>query len=409
MFTPGRENAGSFIGGWKFLGKSNEQSHHDSDDILRVVGNEVDSHKKKLKRRKQALLILLFPLVVLTSYFYLIGRDRYFVRSDIVVRRSNDTTPSQLGGLGALLSQGNQLSLEDARFLRIYLESPQVLDDLEGKIDFKKEYAKKGFDIFSGISPNAPREKTYTLFRKQISTTLDESSGILRIRTLGFAPEVSKKLNEFLIQKAGQFVNKMNQDVYKEQLQFAEKEVQKNAARYEQAAKNLSTYQKSQKIISAEQEATSASKVIGLLESKLAEKKVELAIARESFVSDTAPEIKSLESAVAGLETQISNERRSRVQSDGLNLPDEAFALAKLQARLKFNGELYKSSLALAEKLRVDSLQRQRFLSVITEPSLPETPWNYWRHKGFLTALGVLLVMYCLVNFTLRMADSHRN
>ena len=90
----------------------------------------------------QPLIIICTPLIISSLYFYGIGRDRYFVRSDVVVRKSNGSNDSQIN-ISSLLGGGNQDALEDSRFLRTYLESPQVLKKLNKKIDFDFVYKKK--------------------------------------------------------------------------------------------------------------------------------------------------------------------------------------------------------------------------------------------------------------------------
>ena len=68
--------------------------------------------------------------------------------------------------------------------------------------------------MYPGLQMNASREKEYQTFRKQISIILNESTGIIRINTLGFSPNATYKLNNFLINKAETFTNKLSQDVY---------------------------------------------------------------------------------------------------------------------------------------------------------------------------------------------------
>ena len=44
----------------------------------------------KPKSQRQLLVVLGIPLAALFLYFYAIGRDRYFVRSEVVVRKANN-------------------------------------------------------------------------------------------------------------------------------------------------------------------------------------------------------------------------------------------------------------------------------------------------------------------------------
>ncbi|MDM7958667.1 MAG: hypothetical protein QUV04_02785 [Synechococcus sp. WH 8007] len=93
----------------------------------------------------------------------------------------------------------------------------------------------------------------------------------------------------------------------------------------------------------------------------------------------------------------------------GKNLNEKAAKQAELEANLNFASDLYKSSITAAERTRIDSLQQQRFMAVLSKPLAPQEAWQYWRHKGFFTALATLLVGFALTKFLLGMADSHRN
>ena len=133
--------------------------------------------------------------------------------------------------------------------MRTYLESPQVLEDLKKEFDFQKEYAKKFPDFYPGVSKNDSKEKIYETFRKQISIILNETTGIIRINTIGFSPNTAYKLNNFLINKAETFTNKLSQDVYKEQFEFAQNEARKNHEKLKKASFKLQKFQQLNKTL----------------------------------------------------------------------------------------------------------------------------------------------------------------
>ena len=84
---------------------------------------------------------------------------------------------------------------------------------------------KKGFDLYSGLSKNSSFEEKYKFFRKQISISLNERSGILAIKSLALDPKTAYNFNLFLIGQSEIFVNQLNQSIYKEQLEFLDMQV----------------------------------------------------------------------------------------------------------------------------------------------------------------------------------------
>ncbi len=382
------------IDAWKWLKKKDENSDRNK--------------KNNFKSFKRNFIILSIPIISLGLYFYVIGRSRYFVRSDVVVRKSGGNNNQSIN-FANLLGAGNQGSLEDARFLRTYLESPQVLEELEDKINFREAYKKSGLDRYAGISNNSKREELYRFFRKQISVSLNESSGLLRIRTLAFKPDTSLFLNEFLITQAEEFINELNQNVYKEQLKFAKGLVDKNAKLVENASKELEEFQTKNRLLDVKSESLASSGLITALEKELAEKKVQLASLKRIFIDNNSPEVEELIFLVEDLKEQIKIERQLLVSPKGKNLTKINSESSRLISKLNFASDLYKSALTAYEKTRVDSLQQQRFMAIVSKPIQPESQWRYWRHKGFLTCIAILLVGYALTKFILGMADSHNN
>lgn len=367
-----------------------------------------DQPGRKLRKQKQLLLVMGVPLLAFFFYFYLVGRDRYIVTSEVVVRKASD--PLQAGlSLGSLLGGGNQQSLEDSRYLRTYLQSPQVLEDLERVLDFKAAYAKKGPDVYAGLDPKASRERSFEFFKRQVSISLNEGSGELAIRTYGFTPSKALVLNQFLISQAEIFVNRLNQDVYRKQIDFALQQVQLNADRVKIASQQLQQYQRQNQVLDAKSEGQGDLGFISALEGELAKQRVQLATLRRQFRDPKAPEIEAAQAQVEELQQQIRQERQALVSPGGKNLSQKAAKQAELEANLNFATDLYKAAITSAEKNRVDSLQQQRFMAVLSKPLKPEDPSQYWRHKGFLTALSILVVGFALTKFLLGMADSHRN
>ncbi len=352
------------------------------------------------------LLIVGGTLLLSFIYFYGIGRNRYITSSDVVVRKTQNEANTTFT-LGALLGSGNTGSLEDARYLKTYLLSPQVLEDLQKQIPFESLYRRKFPDFLSGLVSNPTRENKYVFYTKQVSVTLDEISGILKINSFGFDPSTSHKVNLFLVNQAEIFVNKLNQDIYKKQLNFARKQVIENLAKYEIAINELQTFQLNNKSLDLSFDAQTSSNLIAVLESNLAQKKIELATLKKKFLSPNAPEVLEILNMVEEIERIIKTERQLLVSPEGKNFNKKVSKLNKLKSNLEFAEDLYKSALATSESTRIDSLQQQRFMAILSNPVVAEEQYNYWRHKGFLTVLVMILILYFLSKFLLGLSDSH--
>jgi len=353
--------------------------------------------------------LLLIPFALSGIYFYAIARDRYVTRSDFVIRKAEESDTNVAGaGLASLLGRGNQLSLEDARFLKTYLQSPQVLADLDRTYDLDQAYAQKGLDRFAGMKPGLSKEKRLNYFKKQVSVNLDEISGAIVLRTIGLDPKASLNLNRFMLAKSEQFVNRLNQDISQKQLGFAELELGRARGNLNQAKNRLLAYQDSNTVIDPKGEAELAGQTISKLQEKLVELRVELATLKRQFKDPTEPEVAVVADQVRELEQQIQKERRSLVSSKGRDLNRKAADMLKLESEVNFATDSYKLALTSVEKARIESKRQQKFMALLSAPQLPEDPQNDWRSKGFFTVLASCAVGFSLTKFIFGMQASHR-
>lgn len=380
------------------------------NDIEVKLSNLIENEdfKNSKIRKRNTFLGLFLPILIFGIYFYGIGRERYRVSSNVVVRKSGSSAEAG-GGFISLLGLGNQGSLEDARFLKIYLQSPQILEDLFLSLDFKKRYAYISPDIFAGLKKDDSREEIYNFFRKQVVIILDEISGSINIVTLAFDPNTALEFNKFLVTKSEEFVNKLNQNIYLRQVGFVDEQVSKNRTRLLKDMDKLKNFQRNNLSLNLNQELIASSSIISSLENKLIELKLKLSVLKRKFIDPSAPEISDLETQIEELKKQIQEERNLLVSPLGKNIGEKASELSRLEANFEFSNNLLKSSLAASEKTKLDSKQQQRFMATLSQPYLPEDEWYYWRHKGFLTSLATILVSYFLIKFFMGIADSHNN
>jgi capsular polysaccharide transport system permease protein len=396
----------------RFFARPQEEEQVPDDAVLtdgKVVPIKPPRQRLSPLRRFSVAQLLLVPVLASAMYFYVLARDRYVTRSDFVIRKAEDAANAEASSLGSLLGRSNQLSLEDARFLKTYLQSPQVLNDLSRTYDLDRAYARDRRDPFAGIKPSQSPEKRLSFFKKQVAVTLDELSGAIVLRTVGLNPKSSYDLNRFMLAKSEQFVNRLNQDISLKQLLFAEAELQRARINLDRAKNRLINYQNANSVvIDIKGEAELASVTISKLQERLVDRKVELATLRRQYKDPREPEVLAIADEARELEQQIAKERRALVSSKGRNLNRKAADVVKLESDVNFATDTYKLALTSVEKARVESKRQQKFMALLSAPQMPEDPQGGWRTKGFFTILASCAVLFSLTKFVLGMQASHR-
>ena len=135
--------------------------------------------------------------------------------------------------------------------------------------------------------------------------------------------------------------------------------------------------------------------------------KLELSILKRQFIDSNAPEIILAKAEIEELTKQIKEQREKIIDPKSKNYIARIGILNSLRSNLNFRNDIYNSSLATAEKTKLDGQKQQRFMAILSKPIVPEDEENSWRHRWFLTFSISLLVGYLLTRFTLGISESH--
>ena len=109
------------------------------------------------------------------------------------------------------------------------------------------------------------------------------------------------------------------------------------------------------------------------------------------------------------IENQIEKERSKLVSDEGKALNKRLTEINEIESNILFLKDIYKTTLATSERNKIDSSQQQRFLAILSKPYKPEEEWFYWRHKGFLTYLSLLIISFSLTKFIFGIAENHND
>jgi capsular polysaccharide transport system permease protein len=369
--------------------------------------------RRRLRAPIEPVIALPWPLilggmVVIGSaiYFFGIGRNRYQVQSSFIVRLPE--TPASTGSslLGATLAGPTMLgSLEDGRFLAVYLTSPEVMRRVFLRLNPEQNWARDGRDPFAGLAADANVNQKVEFFRRQVYVVPQDLTGVINLSTIGLAPDPSFQLNRLLLEEAELFLNKINQNISATQQAFAEQEVQRARKRLDSASLALNRFKNQYGEIDPAQAASGTNAYITGLESKLVDLKVQEASLKRQFKDPGTPEVAYVTDQVRELERQIGEERDRLVNPEGRDLNRLVADGSKLETEVLLATEALKSAITAADNSRQRTQQQVKFLVRLADPVLPEMQYMDWRWKGFLASLGGLVVLWGIGSFVLGIAD----
>jgi len=315
--------------------------------------------------------VCLLSIVLVGLYWGLWASDRYVSETNVVLESPQIAAPelsfqSLMGGSGG--NSGDMLLLRD------YLLSVDMLRKADEALNFREHYSQPGIDVFSQLpSAKEPIEELHKYYQKRVSVELDDYAGVLRIKVVAFDPEMAHALANFLLKEGEHHMNGMGQRLAEEQVQFLEKQVARQAERFDEARQDLIEYQNENGLVSPTGTVESISSVVASLEGELAKLRARKT-ALLSYQSPHSSEVKRVDAEINALRQQIDQERNRMAQQSGGALNVVSSQYQQLELRAQFAQESYSGALMALENTRIEAARKLKQVSVLQSPTFPEYP-----------------------------------
>lgn len=309
-------------------------------------------------------------LLIAIAYLWLLTQDRYVTTAAFTISRQEassglDASVVQLA-LPGMADSGSM----DSQVTIGYINSADLLLDLEKQFDFIGHFSAPGQDFVFRLDPQDALESRLEYYRKHISADFNPETGLTTVTVDTFEPAMSQEIATVVLKRAEGFVNQINQDVADKQLAFIRSEVDRTSERVNEVHRELIELQNKHRFISPSAVINASLAAVQELQMDRLRTDAELA----SLLRDSpeSPRIENLQSHVRSLNELIDTEtaKLSGTERDRMNriLMDYKEIELKLETatRLRTGAEM------LLEKNRMDAVARSRFFSVIQTPYLPE-------------------------------------
>lgn len=370
-----------------------------------VVQSAAMSLRRWLGLAVQPPVLAIVFLGVSAAYCFGVGRDRYQSTTEFVIRQPSSSSAISTSLLSPALPSTTVLgSLEDGRFLKVYLSSPEVMRRLfPDPSRLQHLYAQRPSDPWSGLAKGTNRDQQLAFFQRQIQVIPQELSGSVQLITTGYTAAQALWMNQALLQQAQRFVNEVNQSISDNQRIFAEQEVAKARRRLARANAALNAFGDRSGQLDPVQERSVTTSYIAALEGRLVDLKVQEASLRRQFRDPQAPEVANVADQVLELERQIKDERRKVVSPTGRDLNKLSTQVQSLQNEVAYATEALKAAMLTADNRRAESERQLKFLVMLNQAELPSQPDSSWRWKAFLASIGGLMVVWGVGGFMVKL------
>ncbi|MDR1284861.1 MAG: capsule biosynthesis protein [Campylobacteraceae bacterium] len=351
------------------------------------------------------ITVVIAPFALFVFYYLFFAADRYVSESIISVKQVGESS-SNSAGLAAIVGI-NTNSKEDTLYLREYIHSLDMLKLLEQNIDVRYMYSKEWLDFAYRLYGFMSQESFLEYYQNRVQIVYDDISGLLKVNVEAFEPDDAQNLANEILKQSEIFVNELSHKMSKKQLEFAKIELQKAEDRLSAAKNTLLTFQNRYGIFNPIEQAQSQANLALEFEAELAKKEAELT-ALLSYIQDDAPQILTLKGEIAALKKQIGKERGRVATKSNDSTNTLAFEYQTLIVEADFAQGLYKIALGAVEQTRVESTKQIKYLSVIQQPSKPESAKYPRKMYNLITLLVLLFLLYGITKLIQATIEDHK-
>lgn len=360
----------------------------------------------KVRSRNLALLIIGLPMLLGVIYYTLIAADRYVSESIVTVRQASDSG-NGAPGIALMLAGVNPPAREDTLYLKQYIHSLDMLKHLEQTLNLRHAFEAEKLDLFYRLYPDTSQEWFLDYYRNRVEVLFDDLTGLLSIRVQGFDPAFAQALNREVTAQSERFVNEISHRMAREQMAFAERELETSRERYQQAKARLLAFQNKHNLLDPISQAQAMAGLGTQLEGEISKLEAELKNLL-TYLQDDAHQVVAMKNQIAALQAQLDKERK-RVASGGdarLNVLAAEFQQLMLDAG--FAEDAYKLALTAVENTRIEASRKLKSLVVIESPTLPEKAVYPRELYNLATLLLALILLYGIVRLAVATIEDHR-
>ena len=373
--------------------------------ILRSI-KDLKQHNERLNRL-DSFKTVIYIMIVVIFYYTFIAADRYVSNVSLSVKSTDGGSPISLSGIESLVGVASS-STEDIKLLQEYIKSFDMLQKLDEKINLRSLYEKQKIDLFFRIYSSTSKESYLKYYRDRIHILFDDTTGLLNVAVEGFSPEDARNISAAILEECERFINEISHNIAREQLRFAQGELESAKQKYKDAKNELLAFQNEYGVFDPQSLAKTKAGFITEIELQISKKETELNTMR-SYLNDNAPEIAALKAELRAHKEQLEKERRklaSNASQDKLN--DVVAQFEALYLNLSFAEDVYKTAITAVETTRIEIGRKAKQVVVIQSPYVPDSAAYPNKMYNIITSFVILTLIFGVVRLVRAIIDEHR-
>ena len=362
----------------------------------------------KLFKSGMFWLFFVLPMALGITYYYKYASKQYQATAHFTIEKSGKEQVDPLGALTGL--PGSVSSTRDALIIKDFIESREVIERTRDDFDLEKLYAREDKDWLSRLEKDSSVEKIIEYWRSKVNIEFDSTSGIVTLGVMAFEPEEAVTVINAVLKESEELVNTLSEKSRQDSLAFARKELKNAENKLKVARTDVREFREKEQSLSPEKNAESKLTLVEELEADRARAEAYLQSLRLEL-PENAPKIQVAKYKVSALKRQVSKERQRSARSNGSKDAKTMSAIISKYEELiteqGFAERSYEASLLNIETARIDATRKQRYLTMIVYPKLPEEPIKPNQPYDYIVLFIVCLLLWGILSLILASIRDH--
>jgi capsular polysaccharide transport system permease protein len=332
------------------------------------------------------LLFITLPILLAVIYFGFWATDMYISEARFSLRSPEGSSSAEWL---TLFGQASGSTGADAYVVQDYIESPKLLEALDGELSLKKHYQNPEADFLSRLEEDPTQEEFNDYFLKQLKIHYNQASGILKLQVQAFSPHFAQDVCALILKKSEALVNSLTERAVEDSLTLARSEVNRAEKRLASARQELKIFRQKHNLLDPLTEAGAVQGLVAELEGAVAKVRAELAEAR-SYMREDSARIISLKARIQALAGQIEAEKIRLTGKDQATVSSLSTKYEQLATEHEFAQKQYLSAMSSLETARIHAQRQSRYLVAFVQPTLPDEA--LWPRRGYAIGISVAAI-----------------
>ncbi len=354
-------------------------------------------------------LFFLLPMALGITYYYKFASSEYQATAHFTIEKSDES--GAVDAIGALTGlAGSVSSTRDALIIKDFIQSREVIERTRDDFDLKKLYAREDKDWLSRIEKDSSIEDIIEYWQEKVTVEFDSTSGIITLGVMAFEPEEAIIVINSILKESEELVNNLSEKSRQDSLVFARKELDIAENDLKLARTDVRIFRDKEKLLSPEKNAESKLLLVENLEADRARAEAEL-LALRLELPENSPKIEIAKYKVSALKQQLVKERersaRGLQSKDAKTMSAVISKYEELITEQGFAEKSYEAALLNIKTARIEATRKQRYLTMIVFPQLPEEPVKPNQPNDYIVLLIACLLLWGILSLIFASIRDH--